>query len=246
MLAMLWAALGQPSVREVRWTDRLTGSKGVVERAQSKEDEERDGCVVSQGLGDLQGTCEMLEHLPVRATACMTGTGRTRFGAAHPMTADRAVIVAKAASAPEKTVTRECFIAMMAAMKKVLSPISDARIIPHDLRNPCFRVCDITICCISSVMDVIRLLVAAASHLINVVTVQGDPKQVPHVEIWSDQAFLAKSRQLIIIFAQHSLFKRRLSDATQPGAPLSGLMTQMLGRLRICPACSGLQDSRNA
>ena len=28
-------------------------------------------------------------------------------------------------------------MAMMAAMKKVLSPISDSRIIPHDLMNPC-------------------------------------------------------------------------------------------------------------
>lgn len=35
------------------------------------------------------------------------------------------------------TVSRECFMAMMAAMKKVLSPISEARIIPHDFRNPC-------------------------------------------------------------------------------------------------------------
>ena len=29
-------------------------------------------------------------------------------------------------------------MAMMAAMKKVLSPISDTRIMPHDLRKPCW------------------------------------------------------------------------------------------------------------
>ena len=34
------------------------------------------------------------------------------------------------------TTVRECFMAMIAAMKKVLSPISDARIMPHDFKNP--------------------------------------------------------------------------------------------------------------
>ena len=34
------------------------------------------------------------------------------------------------------TVRREFFIDMIAAMKNVLSPISDTKIIPHDLRKP--------------------------------------------------------------------------------------------------------------
>ena len=36
----------------------------------------------------------------------------------------------------ELTTARECFMAMIAAMKNVLSPISDARIMPHDFRKP--------------------------------------------------------------------------------------------------------------
>jgi hypothetical protein len=35
-----------------------------------------------------------------------------------------------------RTCCREFFIAMTAAMKNVLSPISDAKITPHDFRNP--------------------------------------------------------------------------------------------------------------
>ena len=59
-------------------------------------------------------------------------------GAAHPRKADSAVIVASAPIAPAKTSFCGCFIAMMAAMKKVLSPISETRIMPQDLRKPCF------------------------------------------------------------------------------------------------------------
>ena len=81
------------------------------------------------------------------------------------MTADRMVMAASAPIAPRKTCTRACgcqiaearlermrkpsvkgripthrlgfFMAMMAAMKKVLSPISDSRIMPQDLMKPC-------------------------------------------------------------------------------------------------------------
>lgn len=35
-----------------------------------------------------------------------------------------------------RTVNRGCFMAMMAAIKKVLSPISEARIMPHDFKKP--------------------------------------------------------------------------------------------------------------
>ena len=38
---------------------------------------------------------------------------------------------------PRLTSRCGCFIAMMAAMKKVLSPISETRIMPQDLRKPC-------------------------------------------------------------------------------------------------------------
>lgn len=39
--------------------------------------------------------------------------------------------------APKKTANRECFIAMMAAMKKVLSAISEMTITEHEAMNPC-------------------------------------------------------------------------------------------------------------
>lgn len=46
------------------------------------------------------------------------------------------VIRTRAEMAPKKTVSRECFIAMIAAMKKVLSPISETMITDNDATNP--------------------------------------------------------------------------------------------------------------
>lgn len=46
-----------------------------------------------------------------------------RFGAAHPISAERMVIAASASMAPKNTCFREFFIAITAAMKNVLSPI---------------------------------------------------------------------------------------------------------------------------
>lgn len=42
----------------------------------------------------------------------------------------------RAEIAPKNTVSRECFMAMMAAMKKVLSPISDTMITDKDAKKP--------------------------------------------------------------------------------------------------------------
>lgn len=42
----------------------------------------------------------------------------------------------RAEMAPKNTVSRECFIAMMAAMKNVLSPISDTMITDKDAKKP--------------------------------------------------------------------------------------------------------------
>lgn len=97
--------------------------------------------------------------------ATKEGPWPTKFGAAQPITAESTVIAAKAANAPENTchheqafrlqdpilstelqprgehlmltVSLELFMAMMAAMKNVLSPISETRIIPQDFKNPC-------------------------------------------------------------------------------------------------------------
>ncbi len=86
----------------------------------------------------------------------------TRLGAAPPMAAERMVMAARASMALENTyphrslrsdiflriaqgvlatdlvltVRRGFFIAMTAAMKNVLSPISDTRIMPQELKKP--------------------------------------------------------------------------------------------------------------
>jgi hypothetical protein len=57
-------------------------------------------------------------------------------GAAHPSAALSAVITPSAPMAPANTVAREWRIAMMAAMKNVLSPISLMRIIVPDFTAP--------------------------------------------------------------------------------------------------------------
>jgi hypothetical protein len=49
-------------------------------------------------------------------------------GTAWPRTADRIVIAINAEKAAEKTRSLSCFIAMRAAIKNVLSPISEKRI----------------------------------------------------------------------------------------------------------------------
>ena len=53
-----------------------------------------------------------------------------------PMRTDITVIVARARIAPVKIVMRLYFMAIIAAMKNVLSPISETRITESDDRNP--------------------------------------------------------------------------------------------------------------
>jgi hypothetical protein len=47
----------------------------------------------------------------------------------------------------ERTCFLEFFIAMTAAIKKVLSPISEARMTPHDLKKPSKNRLDIVLEC---------------------------------------------------------------------------------------------------
>ena len=51
-----------------------------------------------------------------------------RVGTAWPSTAERMVIVKRAEAAAVKTTMRGCFMAIRAAIKKVLSPISEKMI----------------------------------------------------------------------------------------------------------------------
>ena len=53
-----------------------------------------------------------------------------------PIATDNAVMIANASNAPAKMVSRAYFIAMMAAMKNVLSPNSDTKITDNDDRKP--------------------------------------------------------------------------------------------------------------
>lgn len=55
----------------------------------------------------------------------------------HPNSAERMVITANALIAAKKTVSLLLVIAMMAAMKKVLSPISETIITDKDSTKPC-------------------------------------------------------------------------------------------------------------
>ena len=55
-----------------------------------------------------------------------------RVGTACPRTAERIVIAINAEKAAEKTSNLSCFIAMRAAIKNVLSPISEKRIIVRE------------------------------------------------------------------------------------------------------------------
>ena len=54
------------------------------------------------------------------------------MGTAWPRTAERMVIAMRAEKAAEKTRRRGCFIAIKAAMRKVLSPISENMIIVRE------------------------------------------------------------------------------------------------------------------
>lgn len=54
-------------------------------------------------------------------------------------TPERIVIKAKAVIAPVNTVNLGCFIAMIAAMKNVLSPISDTKITEIEATNACTK-----------------------------------------------------------------------------------------------------------
>ena len=53
-----------------------------------------------------------------------------------PIATDNTVITARAIRAPEKIVNRLYFIAIIAAMKNVLSPISDTKITEKEDRKP--------------------------------------------------------------------------------------------------------------
>lgn len=56
-------------------------------------------------------------------------------GTAWPRIADKTVIAMRAAKAAEKTKRRGCFMAIRAAMRKVLSPISEKTIMVSERRN---------------------------------------------------------------------------------------------------------------
>ena len=60
-----------------------------------------------------------------------------RVGTAWPSTADRIVMAMSAVKAAEKTTRRGCFIAIKAAMRKVLSPISEKMIIVRERTKEC-------------------------------------------------------------------------------------------------------------
>jgi len=53
-----------------------------------------------------------------------------------PMNTERAVITAKASKAPENTINLDSFMAMIAAMKNVLSPSSETKITDKDDKKP--------------------------------------------------------------------------------------------------------------
>lgn len=59
----------------------------------------------------------------------------TRVGTAWPRMAERIVMAMRAVKAAEKTTKRGCFMAMRAAIRKVLSPISENIIIERERRN---------------------------------------------------------------------------------------------------------------
>lgn len=58
-------------------------------------------------------------------------------GTAWPSTAERIVIAIRAVKAAENTTSRGCFIAMRAAIRKVLSPISENMIIVRERTKEC-------------------------------------------------------------------------------------------------------------
>lgn len=64
-----------------------------------------------------------------------------------PIAALNTLITNKLANAPEKTVNRGCLVAMMAAMRNVLSPISDTRIKVNDCMSASARSDVLASCC---------------------------------------------------------------------------------------------------
>lgn len=60
-----------------------------------------------------------------------------RVGTAWPRTAERIVMAMRAVKAAEKTSRRGCFMAISAAIRKVLSPISENTIIVKERRKEC-------------------------------------------------------------------------------------------------------------
>jgi len=68
------------------------------------------------------------------AAKCVNRSGIS-VGTAWPRTAERTVITKRAEKAALKTRRRSCFIAMRAAIKKVLSPISEKRIMVRERRK---------------------------------------------------------------------------------------------------------------
>lgn len=59
----------------------------------------------------------------------------TKLGKTWPKNADRTDMMAKEEKAAANTTNRECFMAIIAAIKKVLSPISDTMIMSKEIRK---------------------------------------------------------------------------------------------------------------
>lgn len=60
--------------------------------------------------------------------------------ATDPKAADSIVMKTKADMAPVKTMNLGCFMAMIAAMKKVLSPNSETMTTDREARKPCQKL----------------------------------------------------------------------------------------------------------
>ena len=120
----------------------------------------------------VRASCRSLIPNPVKrmtAASCVYFTGSS-VGTMCPISADRMVISASAPMAPENTTMRSFRMAMRHAMKKVLSPISLARMANHDFTKPstrspegsgvacCFSWWCSTTCCALSSCD------ASAAH----------------------------------------------------------------------------------
>ena len=68
----------------------------------------------------------------------------------QPNRAEMIVMTTRASRAPENTINRGCLMAMMAAMKKVLSPNSDTIITESEATNPCVKPSSSNVFCVES------------------------------------------------------------------------------------------------